>query len=178
MPDWIDDQAFLRRLMQEEYMQDPKKPMTDAQIQTVLRAMNKANKSFWEDKTIKMTDSSGKSATGFAKTGDWVEESRFIDPTTFSDILKKGFKKPLSLEKMVSLIETKTCRYCEYLSTKYCPFDALKAMRERSFNDTACGQFRVINNVAQFKVRKALGNETSKKKKEEPPKELKRSIEF
>ena len=74
----------------------------------------------------------------------------------------------------------KTCRYCEYLWTKYCPFSAKEIKEERTVNGLACGQFMVLSNVNEFYQRNLLDQFTPIKKRQE--KEIKgpskRAIEF
>jgi hypothetical protein len=73
-----------------------------------------------------------------------------------------------------------TCRYCEWLWQKNCPFQTPEIKTERKIDDPACGQFMALQYVSEYKERRlidqmVLVRRTENKKMKEP---TKRSIEF
>jgi len=66
----------------------------------------------------------------------------------------------------------KTCRYCEHLGSRFCPFETGNGVVSRTADDISCGQFAFVKDFAETKTRMNLG------KLKEPTKPLKRNIEF
>ena len=73
----------------------------------------------------------------------------------------------------------RTCRYCEYLWLKYCPFLTKEIKEVKTVNSLACGQFVSLKDVSMFKERKRLDPfEMIRKKEQRKAVSHNRSIEF